>query len=213
MKKLIFKILGAWLAFTAIGIAAHYTVGWEELSHAIYVNAVLVPLYYIYQYRKATKDSGEKMNGSRAQSHWGVFSGFSWNERSKFTLYGSLWVWMFCGTAAFLLAEAGRLETVALAVLIFLSVVLPAILFIISRRMKYDNTTGSSFFGPVKWDDQSRAVFYGTVKMWIRVASLALILYLLELWLSVTQIIVYALAAFSPLYFFLRTKILNGAES
>lgn len=200
MRKLILKISGCLLGLAVIGIAGAYTLDWKEIDAAIYANAIVIPLYFIYRYRQ-TKIAKVNSEYGRTPER-----GFVWNEGNRFALYSSIWVWMFCATAAFLLAEAGQLALVTGIVLICLAVALTALLFAVSRKMEGETSSEPASFGSIQWDGQSKNVVYGTAKMWIRIASLAVLLYLLDLWIPIVQIGVYALASLSPVYYFLRSK-------
>lgn len=199
MKNLIFKILSCWLGLAVIGIVGEYTVGWEEVESAVFANAIVIPLYYIYKYRR-------EMAEGRPGSEHASKKRFIWTERNKFALYGSLWIWIFFAAVAFLWAEAGRMESTTGAVLMGLASLFTVALIVVSRKMKAESTLEPARFGSIRWDDQTKHVFYGTVKTWIRIAALAVLLYLLDLWIPGVQVGIFALMVLSPLYYFLRSK-------
>ncbi len=207
MKNLIFKILGCWFALALFGIVGEYTVGWEEVKAAVYVNAILIPSYFIYRYRRAKVAKGGPGSENAPKK------GFFWTERNKLALYGSLWVWIFFAAVAFLWAEAGRMETTTGIVLTGLATLGTTALIVISRKLKVESNWEPPRFGPIRWDDQTKHVFYGTVKTWIRIAALALLLYLLDLWIPGVRVAVFALMVFSPLYCFLRSKRIQGVDA
>lgn len=207
MKNLIFKILGCWFALALFGIVGEYTAGWEEVKAAVYVNAILIPSYFIYRYRRAKVAKGGPGSENAPKK------GFFWTERNKLALYGSLWVWIFFAAVAFLWAEAGRMETTTGIVLAGLAILVTTVLIVISRKMKVGSNSEHPRFGPIRWDDQTKKVFYGTVKTWIRIVALAVLLYLLELWTPGARVAIFALMVVSPLYCFLRSKRIQGLDT